>query len=454
MPIPPLRIHSRTVRHADGSEVRLHELRARALRPLPLRAPARLRAREAAAILTHITGAPQATLSLPAAGIRAPQGVLGFDTDDHGEYPTVRGAILAYLARRRAGGAPEAPIERFIVRLARRGLVARHGDGAPTPVGGLGFLRTLSQLIPTRPLVNTHFFLFDPRELDAPQAALGDITGMLALSGRIHHPPLLPRATLFRSHGRWRIEPLAADDLELRLAGGEWWSPRTPGLHWHYRGDGIPDPPDYPLQLVIQGRSIHAWHPPHRRLGGEARVPHGGLLLGFEHLPNAALRRAWRAHPQVEYRLPRYPDLDIGIGAGPALVRAGELIIDDQALAAERFWTLGYPDATAPLIFPNDAAATRAARAGIGITAGGGLVLVTVEGRSRLAATGAEPTGATLVELAEQLIAAGAREAMNFDGGGSTQIFLAGGALHPSSDRRGTPGFVFERPLPVGLALL
>jgi hypothetical protein len=403
-----------------------------------------------ASILTHLRGVASATLSLPAASLRAPPTVAGLSADDHGSYPTLRGAILAYLARRAAGGGSEAAIETFLGRLARRGIIARHGVGVPYPVAGLGSLRHLSGLLPAHPLLNTHFFLFDPRELDAPQAALGDLTGMLALTGRIHHPPLLPRATLIRSRGRWRIERLAAEDLEVRLPGGDWLSPHTPGVHWHYRGDGVPQPPSYPLQVVVVGRSLHAWH-----RHGEVRVPHGALLLGFERLPSAATLRGWRAHPRVTYRLPRDPHLEVAIGAGPTLLRGGELIVDDRTLVEERFFTLGSDDSTAPLVFPNDATTTRAARAGIGIGAHGELVVVTVEGGSRLgAATEGGPKGATLEELAELLLAAGARDAMNLDGGGSTQVFLGGGALHPSSDRRGTPGLAFDRPVPVALQLL
>lgn len=447
MPTTPPAYRSFTQRLADGTEMRLHELHASDLRPLLVRAPARVRAREVAAILTHLRGSASATISLPAASIRAPATVAGFTEDDHGSYPTLRGAMLAYLARRGAGGAREAAIEALLRQLARRGLIAWHGHGTPAPVAGLGFLRQLSGLTPEQPLVNSHFFLFDPRELDAPQAALGDTTGILALAGRIHQPPLLPRSALIRCGGRWRIEQLAANDVELLLPGSHWSSTRTPGVHWHYRGDGMPIPPDYALTLVVQGRSLNAWHP---RGGG--RAPHGALLLGFETMPPAATLRGWRAHPRVAYRLPRYPQLEVAIGAGPLLVRAGQVLVNDALLAQERFFTLGSVDPTAPLVFPADAHLTRAARIGIGITASGTLVLVSIEGGSRLAATPHPPTtGATLIELAERLLAAGAIDAMNLDGGGSTQIFLSGGALHPSSDQRGVRGSSFDRPVPVGL---
>ena len=63
------------------------------------------------------------------------------------------------------------------------------------------------------------------------------------------------------------------------------------------------------------------------------------------------------------------------------------------------------------------------------------------------------PTGCTLLELAEALIEAGAVDALNCDGGGSAQVFAGSGVLLASSDARGVPGAVFDRPVPVAASV-
>jgi len=60
----------------------------------------------------------------------------------------------------------------------------------------------------------------------------------------------------------------------------------------------------------------------------------------------------------------------------------------------------------------------------------------------------ADSNGATLVELAELLADAGAVEAINLDGGGSTQIFFLGGLTTVSGNRLGLPGVHYERMVP------
>lgn len=55
---------------------------------------------------------------------------------------------------------------------------------------------------------------------------------------------------------------------------------------------------------------------------------------------------------------------------------------------------------------------------------------------------------ATLAELADLLAQAGAVDAINLDGGRSTQLFFQGGLTTPSGGRYGMPGVYFERMAP------
>ena len=58
----------------------------------------------------------------------------------------------------------------------------------------------------------------------------------------------------------------------------------------------------------------------------------------------------------------------------------------------------------------------------------------------------------TLYELAEIMCILGAVDALNLDGGGSTQMFVGGGGqlLRPG-DRRGIPLAAYDRPVPTAL---
>jgi exopolysaccharide biosynthesis protein len=52
------------------------------------------------------------------------------------------------------------------------------------------------------------------------------------------------------------------------------------------------------------------------------------------------------------------------------------------------------------------------------------------------------------VELADLLAEAGAVDAINLDGGGSTQLFYMGGLATVPGNRYGIPGVHFERMVP------
>ncbi len=218
--------------------------------------------------------------------------------------------------------------------LKRRGLIAthRHGtDGGPpwlfAPIGTLGYPRQVGHVLRDTLLFNTHYFVFDPRELDSPLAAIGDPIGMLARGGRIRQPPILRRAALIHAGGRWQVERLGVDDLAIDLPDG----------------------------TVVEARASAA-----------------------------------------------------------------------------------------------DAGRTRAGRVGIGVTRDGGLVILAIEGTSSLSAANPDaPTGCTMTELAEALLEAGAVDALNCDGGGSTQVFAGPGELLGSTDARAVVGGRFDRPVPV-----
>ena len=112
------------------------------------------------------------------------------------------------------------------------------------------------------------------------------------------------------------------------------------------------------------------------------------------------------------------------VGAGPCLVKNGEIYMT----------TLGEE-------FGSDVAGGRAPRTALGITKDGKALLVVVDGRSRAS------VGYTLLELARFMLEQGAVEAMNLDGGGSSQMIIGSQIVNTPSDGR-------ERRLGAGIAVV
>lgn len=113
--------------------------------------------------------------------------------------------------------------------------------------------------------------------------------------------------------------------------------------------------------------------------------------------------------------LPATPRGDL-LQAGPLLVRDG-VVVFDRALDAEGF-------RAGARQFDSDITDGRHPRAALGI-GGGRLLAVVCDGRAD------EDAGLSLGELAELLVALGARDALNLDGGGSATL-VAGGRLRNS----------------------
>ena len=114
---------------------------------------------------------------------------------------------------------------------------------------------------------------------------------------------------------------------------------------------------------------------------------------------------------------------ELVIGAGPSLVTDGKA---DVRSAEENI--------------AGDIARGRAPRTAIGVKKDGTVILLVVDGRSSSSA------GMSLQELADYMVKLGAWQALNFDGGGSSEMVLDGKILNNPSDGR-------ERAVSVGLGV-
>ena len=135
------------------------------------------------------------------------------------------------------------------------------------------------------------------------------------------------------------------------------------------------------------------------------------------------VRKGYRISLQQSFGNSFADEAELVVGAGPLLVDNGKpnVRIREEAIAP-------------------DIAYGRAPRTAVAIKKDGTLMLITVDGRSSNSA------GLTLQDLAAYLVKLGARQALNFDGGGSSEMVLDGKVLNSPSDGR-------ERAVSVGLGI-
>ena len=183
--------------------------------------------------------------------------------------------------------------------------------------------------------------------------------------------------------------------------------------------------PSAALAAVVRGGVVSKLVP------GGASVPRDGVVLAGTGGARRFLDRFLTAGTPVEIdfglraaRAPLAPESVAGIVAGgPRLLSAGRVRV---RAAAEGFAPLSAP------WFYGSFVVARNPRTLAGVTGGGSLLLVTVDGR-RVGWS----AGVTLPEAARLMRSLGARDALNLDGGGSTAMTVRGRVVNRPSDAGG-----------------
>ena len=131
-------------------------------------------------------------------------------------------------------------------------------------------------------------------------------------------------------------------------------------------------------------------------------IPQGGYVVVG---PRSKIPKNIQQYDCVNYTAKLSPedwnDIKYAVGGGPYLIKEGQVFIDRQR-------------------FSNGFLSMKAPRTAVGYSKGGSLILVTVDGRQE------GTSGATLAELAKLMKELGAYNAMNLDGGSSTQMVYKG----------------------------
>ncbi|MEO7995230.1 MAG: phosphodiester glycosidase family protein [bacterium] len=237
----------------------------------------------------------------------------------------------------------------------------------------------------------------------------GQPQGLLVRDGAILNKPVMDRPSFaIDSEGRMAIGFLPV----IGLCTGLHAQVQFDTINAHYSGDKVVLlTPGHPSRLANEADLAGAWKvtiaaDAVQRCGFDALtaaerqqcaillVP-GGMAGQAEFAPGEPVTFDYTMGSQ-QHRI------DLALQAGPMLVLDGQVHVSTQG------------------DFPGDIRRGRAPRSAIGLTADGSLLLIAVDGRSAVSA------GATLDELAQYLVDAGAKVAMNLDGGSSTQLVVGG----------------------------
>lgn len=166
---------------------------------------------------------------------------------------------------------------------------------------------------------------------------------------------------------------------------------------------------EYGVEYVLTGGKIAAINPQNSPLppGTVVLSAHGssadklsGLKVGDSVMVTQTLGPVWDKTVYI-------------MGAGPTLVKNGAVYV--TAKAEE---------------FPSDIAVGRAPRTAVGVTKDGRMLLAVVDGRQN------HSIGMTLTELARFMRELGAADAMNLDGGGSSEMVVGDAVVNKPSDGR------------------
>ena len=333
----------------------------------------------------------------------------------------------------------DAKAKAFLDELEKRGWMSiAYGDKTDVvsilPVGeDLGYM---SQVSP-RPqfICNAHFFQMDVFDSDSPYDLFGTPYGMTVKNGIMIQPPLNGReALVVDMDGKVKITRPDVRNISMQIQGVTFKHGENCTIY--RRPDTRQTPEEEGLDIVIVGDEVVSFHK-----GGGVFIPEGGFVL----------------HTKEELSVEPSPVVYLGfdnclfaIQVGSSSVKDGEVMKGFES----PFYNI-YKDSVPfpPTLYPLSYEKDRAPRMAICSDKDGDPVIVWAEGCSKLYYQfGKESCGASLLELGNYCASIGLVNALNLDGGGSSEIFLNGKLMMHVSDRHADNSDA-ERPVPMGLLI-
>lgn len=281
--------------------------------------------------------------------------------------------------------------------------------------------------------VNASFFIMDRFDCATVYDQVGTPLGLCVKDGVVKNPPLYGReALLVKKDGSVTVRPLELSQLRIRIGEKVYIPGENVDIYTRPHRAKAPGG----KQLVIVGCRVAAV------VNGHAAIPASGFVL--------RPKGECGVKPGDEVRYEGMEDVTFGIQVGNSIVVEGEKTLSFRS----KFYNLRglepvpYPPSLYPLDFEN----ARAARIALGADREGKPMVLWAEGAGKIGyVAGRDSRGASLSDMAEICAEMGMLNAVNLDGGGSSQILLNNKRSLLISDRNSPDASEAERPVPLGL---
>ena len=245
-------------------------------------------------------------------------------------------------------------------------------------------------------------------------APSGEILGMLRMDGRIAGTTYFYRSALdIRKNGTAFVAPVyysgkVTIGKASRLVSGVNAERGENTLILYNRAyDVRTNTNNFGREFVVQGGKVVKINQ------GNSAIPEDGYVISVHGAARDAFVRV-RVGDKVTLEEDvgtTFADVPVIVGAGPTLVKGGQVSVTAEEEE-----------------FPDDIAWGRAPRTGVAVLPNRHALLAVVDGRQWAS------IGATLTEFAELFVKYGAKEAVNFDGGGSSAMVVGGKLVNSPSD--------------------
>jgi len=248
----------------------------------------------------------------------------------------------------------------------------------------------------------------------------GEIIGLLKVNGQIVSTPNLARTALgISTEGQMIFEPIdykgsimLPDGRTVAITGVNHERGENDLILYNNYYDSMTNTNEYGTDYIVSKDVITAI------AHGNTVIPPGAVVLSA-HGSNEKALAGLKVGDVVKITQSLGPVWDkaiFAIGAGPRLIKNNSVFLTSKVEE-----------------FPSDITVGRAPRTAVGVTKDGHILLTVVDGRQQ------NSIGMTLLELALFMQEFGAVDAMNLDGGGSSEMVVKGKIMNKPSDGHERP---------------